>query len=131
MNICMLVYNSVTRDSRVMREAATLQAAGHRVTVVGVPDDEADAAVETAELGVTIHRVHWLEDARRKLRVTTPLRILPTLVAVVLILGGFAYLLVSQGPWADVAALILWPVPFLSMRQLIVKRERREKSTSA
>ena len=31
----MFVYNDVTRDSRVLREAATLVAAGHRVTIMG------------------------------------------------------------------------------------------------
>jgi glycosyltransferase involved in cell wall biosynthesis len=33
--VVMFVYNDVTRDSRVLREAATLVAAGHRVTIVG------------------------------------------------------------------------------------------------
>jgi glycosyltransferase involved in cell wall biosynthesis len=35
LRIVMFVYNDVTRDSRVLREAATLVAAGHRVTIMG------------------------------------------------------------------------------------------------
>jgi glycosyltransferase involved in cell wall biosynthesis len=35
LRVVMFVYNDVTRDSRVLREAATLVAAGHRVTIIG------------------------------------------------------------------------------------------------
>ena len=35
LRVVMFVYNDVTRDSRVLREAATLVAAGHRVTIMG------------------------------------------------------------------------------------------------
>ena len=42
MKICMLVYNNGTRDGRVMKEAHSLRSAGHEVTVIGVPDDDAE-----------------------------------------------------------------------------------------
>lgn len=35
LRVVMFVYNDVTRDSRVLREAATLVGAGHRVTIMG------------------------------------------------------------------------------------------------
>jgi len=35
LRVVMFVYNDVSRDSRVLREAATLVAAGHRVTIMG------------------------------------------------------------------------------------------------
>jgi glycosyltransferase involved in cell wall biosynthesis len=35
LRVVMFVYNDVTRDSRVLREAATLVAAGHRLTIMG------------------------------------------------------------------------------------------------
>ena len=38
MNIWMLVYNNFTTDQRVLKEAATLNQGGHRVTVVAVLD---------------------------------------------------------------------------------------------
>jgi glycosyltransferase involved in cell wall biosynthesis len=52
------VINDVTRDSRVLREAATLAAAGHDVTVMGVArgPDEAPGSREEAD-GFTIIRV--------------------------------------------------------------------------
>jgi glycosyltransferase involved in cell wall biosynthesis len=37
--VVMFVYNDVRNDARVLREAATLAAAGHRVTVIGRPTD--------------------------------------------------------------------------------------------
>jgi glycosyltransferase involved in cell wall biosynthesis len=60
MDVTMYVMNDVRHDSRVRREAATLAAAGHQVTIVGSSGagDGGDAAPdrETAE-GVTILRV--------------------------------------------------------------------------
>jgi glycosyltransferase involved in cell wall biosynthesis len=37
LRVVMFVYNDVTRDSRVLREAKSLADAGHRVTIVGRP----------------------------------------------------------------------------------------------
>lgn len=37
LRVVMFVYNDVSRDSRVLREAASLAAAGHEVTVIGRP----------------------------------------------------------------------------------------------
>ena len=37
LRVVMFVYNDVSRDSRVLREAASLAAAGHAVTVIGRP----------------------------------------------------------------------------------------------
>ncbi len=37
LRVVMFVYNDVSRDSRVLREAASLAAAGHTVTVIGRP----------------------------------------------------------------------------------------------
>ena len=42
----MFVYNDVTRDSRVLREAATLADAGHRVTVIARPRDLASRVAD-------------------------------------------------------------------------------------
>ena len=37
LRVVMFVYNDVSRDSRVLREAKSLADAGHRVTVIGRP----------------------------------------------------------------------------------------------
>jgi len=85
--ICMLVFNSGTRDGRVMREAHSLRAAGFDVQVVGVPEPDAMAAVETLPDGVTVHRLDWRPVAQRRAQRTAILRLLPVL----LLLGLAAY----------------------------------------
>jgi len=67
MNICMVVCNNLTRDNRVLREAQTLQAAGHEVSVVGIVAGDADVPVETMQDGVKLFRVDWRALASRRL----------------------------------------------------------------
>jgi glycosyltransferase involved in cell wall biosynthesis len=43
--VVMFVYNDVSRDSRVLREAASLAAAGHQVTVIGRPKSADERAI--------------------------------------------------------------------------------------
>src|SRR5262245_44714973 len=59
MNVTMYVMNDVRHDSRVRREATTLVAAGHRVTIVGSsgPSGAAGAIEEDALGEVRITRV--------------------------------------------------------------------------
>ena len=49
LRVVMFVYNDVTRDSRVLREAAALAAAGHDVTIVGRPRDPDDLEIRTEQ----------------------------------------------------------------------------------
>lgn len=65
--VCALVINSVSRDARVLKQADSLVAAGHRVTVVGVKDAENTVHREERESGVDIIRVGWRSDAYRRL----------------------------------------------------------------
>ena len=63
MKVTMYVLNDVTRDSRVLREAASLAAAGHEVTVIGTTrPDEATGSREVRD-GFSLIRVamtrHW------------------------------------------------------------------------
>ncbi|HEY1837492.1 MAG: glycosyltransferase [Rhizomicrobium sp.] len=88
MKVCMLVYNNVTRDNRVIREAETLQAAGHEVHVVGIPDNAVSAPRQVLPSGVVVHRVEWGAKARRKAILTTPLRVLPLAVVLGLLVWG-------------------------------------------
>jgi glycosyltransferase involved in cell wall biosynthesis len=55
LDIVMYVINSVAHDSRVRREAATLAAAGHRVTIMGTPMPEGEPATDPP--GVDVRRV--------------------------------------------------------------------------
>ena len=68
MNICMIVHNNGTRDGRVMREAHTLRAAGHTVTVIGIPESGEAKPEEQLQDGVRVLRVDWYAEARRRFR---------------------------------------------------------------
>lgn len=56
-DICMIVHNDVTHDSRVRKEAASLSAAGWNVTVVGIALGNTDVAGTESVNGFTIVRV--------------------------------------------------------------------------
>ena len=88
MNICMIVHNNVTRDGRVLREAGSLQDAGHSVTVLGLLDNELSSPVEYLENGVRVFRIMWQANAYRRLIWSSILRVLPVLAVLALIIAG-------------------------------------------
>ena len=104
MNICMIVHNNVTRDGRVMREANSLQRAGHSVTVLGLLDADASSPVEYLESGVRIFRVFWLANAYRSLIWSAVFRVLPVFAVIIAILAaivmGLRALFAAGGPVA-------------------------------
>jgi glycosyltransferase involved in cell wall biosynthesis len=104
MNICMIVHNNVTRDGRVMREANSLQRAGHSVTVLGLLDADAASPVEYLDSGVRIFRVFWLANAYRSLVWSALFRVLPVFAVIAAILFGIAmglrWLFTAGGPVA-------------------------------
>jgi Glycosyltransferase Family 4 len=88
MKICMLVYNNATKDNRVMREANSLQMAGHQVTVIGVPDADVKAPVEQLKNGVKVYRVLWQAGAYAKFLRSAIFRIVPAVAVILLLLWG-------------------------------------------
>jgi len=91
MNICMIVHNNVTRDGRVLREANSLQRAGHSVTVLGLADADAASPVEYLDNGVRIFRVFWLANAYRSLILSAVFRVLPVFIVLLAILAGIVW----------------------------------------
>lgn len=57
LRVVMVVANDVTRDSRVLREAAVLAAAGHRVTVLGIMTAHTTAPAIEMRDGFVIRRL--------------------------------------------------------------------------
>lgn len=55
--ICAFVFNPVVRDARVVKQANSLAAQGHKVTVIGLADNNYPEDRETLETGVEILRV--------------------------------------------------------------------------
>jgi len=110
MNICMVVCNNLTRDNRVLREAQTLQAAGHKVFVVGITAGDAEKPAEIMPDGVKLYRVDWRPTARRRLRI----RAIPW-GALILLLSGLAIWgsvrlavqVLARDPWSKAPELVL------------------------
>ena len=93
MNVCMVVCNNLTRDNRVLREAQTLQAAGHKVSVVGIATADTDRAFEVMQDGVRLFRVDWRSAAVRRVRIgAIPWLSLLALLLVVAVWAGAATL---------------------------------------
>jgi len=90
----MLVYNNATKDDRVMKEAESLQSAGHEVTVVGIPDNEAKVPLEYLPNGVRIVRSMWQARAYTKLLISTVLRTIPLIAIAGLLIWGLFHLIV-------------------------------------
>ena len=90
MRVVMYVLNDVTRDSRVLREAATLASAGHDVTIMAAPlAADFDGPEPPPPAGVTIRRVPiptgspwWVTGVRAPWRLRHPaaLLLLPWMV---------------------------------------------------
>lgn len=57
MKVCSVVFNTISRDARVLKEAASLRAAGYDVTVIGLTDIVVKAVSETLDNGVKLVRV--------------------------------------------------------------------------
>ena len=85
-----------------MREAHTLRADGHSVTVIGVPDPDNFKPIEYLKDGVRVFRVMWQASAYRKLLWSSVFRALPVAVLVAAIIYGvfrfIGWLLKDGGP---------------------------------
>jgi glycosyltransferase involved in cell wall biosynthesis len=55
--VCAVVFNTISRDARVLKEAESLQNAGHDVTILGITDKTIRARTETLGNGVTLVRL--------------------------------------------------------------------------
>lgn len=83
MHVAMIVHNSGTRDGRVLREAHFLRAAGHAVTVVGIPEPNASQPEEILADGVRVVRVPWRDAAYRRLYFSLIPKAIPFLIVAI------------------------------------------------
>ncbi len=59
MKIAAIVFNSVSHDARVLKEAESLAKAGHQVTLIGICDNRNQRQLEPVFPGFEIRRVVW------------------------------------------------------------------------
>jgi glycosyltransferase involved in cell wall biosynthesis len=55
--VCAVVFNTISRDARVLKEADSLQRAGHQVTLIGLTDRTQQVKTEMLANGVNIRRL--------------------------------------------------------------------------
>jgi glycosyltransferase involved in cell wall biosynthesis len=95
MNICMIVCNNISTDNRVLREAETLQAAGHAVSVVGTAKRDTDPFLETLPCGTKLYRVRWEPPAHRRVLLRALLWT-PFLLCIIAAATWVAYVLATR-----------------------------------
>jgi glycosyltransferase involved in cell wall biosynthesis len=89
--VCALVINSVTYDSRVLKQADSLARAGYEVTVVGVMDARNAQSTETRPSGATVRRVAWRAPAFRRLGIAQAFLTAVALVSLGLLAHALPY----------------------------------------
>jgi glycosyltransferase involved in cell wall biosynthesis len=113
--ICAVVGNSVSRDARVLKEAATLAAAGHEVYVVGVTDNDHAVPFETLGNGVRVLR---LELRARETALREVVRAAVRIGAAAVLIAGALFLTLDQLLPFGLAAIALYLV-YTSRRGVI------------
>ena len=64
--VCKVVFNSVSHDARVLKEAKAVKESGFDVTIIGIQDANNNTPIEITENGIVIRRAAWI--SRAKLR---------------------------------------------------------------
>jgi len=65
MKVCMVVFNSVSHDARVLKEAESVKELGHDVVIIGIQDANNRRPLDTLDNGVIIRRAAWNSAAAR------------------------------------------------------------------
>lgn len=95
MRVCVLAFNSVLRDARILKEANMLADSGHQISIVGLADKNFSGVYDLPS-GV---RVTLVESARPRVTTKTVLKV--GLVALALLVAYGVYVLGEQvhAPW--------------------------------
>jgi len=100
--VAMIVFNSVGHDTRVLKEADTLQQAGYQVAIFGLADNRNATTRETRASGVEIVRVDCRLALRRALR-RARLAVLVAAALVAAPLLALAMRMAGLDNWCEVA----------------------------
>lgn len=98
MHIVSVVPNSAVRDSRIVKEARTLAAAGHKVSVVGVMEPDFPSYRTSISPDIPVYRVPYAESGDAMKKKLYRLLVLAGLAVSVLVLGFIAWQLIPAGP---------------------------------
>ena len=65
--VCKVVFNSVSHDARVLKEAKAVKESGFDVTIIGIQDANNNTPIEITENGIVIRRAAWISRANKPL----------------------------------------------------------------
>lgn len=57
--VCKVVFNSISHDARVLKEASAIRESGLDVTIIGIQDSNKNTPIEILENGIVIRRAAW------------------------------------------------------------------------
>lgn len=72
MQVAVAVHNDVSRDARVLKEAATLASAGHGVTIFGLHDDSPSDSMLESGVRIVISKRDKVAASRRVQQIASP-----------------------------------------------------------
>lgn len=143
MKVCKVVFNSVSHDARVLKEAEAVRDLGHEVVIIGIQDAVNRRPIDLMDNGIAIRRVAWTSAAVRPqpwLYVLALVGIVTAaLVAHALVLAVFtswARLWQTLSPWLTWQALLALAVavPALlaaaTLGQSYLRRQRTYRNVS-
>jgi glycosyltransferase involved in cell wall biosynthesis len=111
--IVMLAMNTVTRDARVLKQARSLRAAGHDVTVFGITDAEIRYPATLLDDGLIVNRIEWqsetYEIARGRFLLFATIAILVLALALLAALAAIPFI-----PWVRLGSVLPWPQIFVA-----------------
>lgn len=129
-SVAAVVYNSVSHDARVLKEAASLAAAGYRMSIFGIADEREKRPVQDLGNGVTIYRVssktgrpvlrlvHFLA-ARAVFGLAVGFLLALVILAVALFRpDGLNF---SAWTWVALAALVVLPLVLMNVARLMFR----------
>jgi len=130
--IAAIVINSVSHDTRVLKQADSLARAGYEVAIFGIQDGRCDEPRTERETGVVIHRIAWKEPSHRTVAriflVGGALTVVAAFLLYVLVLADVPAIRTAIS-WLGGAAVACLPaLPFFHMfrrHELISRRLRR------
>lgn len=106
MKICKVVFNSVSHDARVLKEAQAVRQLGHDVVIIGIQDANNRRPIDFTEDGVVIRRVAWNSAVVRPIPVAYASAAL--LICLLAALSYWGALKVAQRWPAVEQALLIW-----------------------
>ena len=89
MKVCKVVFNSVSHDARVLKEAASIAELGHDTTIIGIQDANNSRPIEQYE-NIIIRRSAW------KSRALKPISWIYILIAIFIIVVAISTFLIFQ-----------------------------------